>query len=283
MLLRDAFHADGIGSNLLAAEERGDAAAQANGTAASCCSAGLGDVLLQVQCNDGLALIPAGQREFQRLVHAVDHCWVQVAWPVGGQHHCKVPRLVACAEQDGIECAAQALTHALSSPPQEGICLINEQEQPLTAGLCPVKQLVNLSDSLAAQRCHVTTGHDGVVQPRGTRQPLCCHGLTRAGRPIEHHVTEGGAVLPRVGCDGCQGTHIVMQGLGQHHIAEVALHRLQRLAAGAGVLAAAPALPRSLTNQAGRAKPALKSAAGDADALAGGVHAQGQQCEPRHC
>lgn len=61
---------------------------------------------------------------------------------------------------------------------------------------------------------------------------------------IEHHMPEWGAVLPRVGCDSCQRAHIVVQRPRQHHIAEVALDSLQRLAARRCAAAAAPALPR---------------------------------------
>ena len=48
---------------------------------------------------------------------------------IGCQHHHEVARLVACAEQHGVEGAAQALAHGVGAAAQEGVRLVDEQQQ----------------------------------------------------------------------------------------------------------------------------------------------------------
>ena len=61
---------------------------------------------------------------------------------------------------------------------------------------------------------------------------------------VEHHVAEGGAMLPRVGSDSRQRPHVVVQLLGQHNVAEISLNGLQRFAAAAAAaFTTAPTLP----------------------------------------
>ena len=78
-------------------------------TARTGLGAGAGEVGVQVDLEDAPPLGAAGQRELQRLVHAVQHGRVQVARAVGGQHDRKVARLVARAEQRRVQRRAQAL------------------------------------------------------------------------------------------------------------------------------------------------------------------------------
>lgn len=58
---------------------------------------------------------------------------------------------------------------------------------------------------------------------------------------IEHHVAEGGAMLPSICCHCCQRPHIVMECAWEHYIAEVTVHSLECFrCTGAAAAAAAP-------------------------------------------
>lgn len=54
-----------------------------------------------------------------------------LTWPVGCQHHHEVTRLIAGAVQHRVESAAQAFAHGVRAAAQEGIRLVNKQQQAL--------------------------------------------------------------------------------------------------------------------------------------------------------
>mmetsp|Transcript_29150 Transcript_29150/g.74374 ORF Transcript_29150/g.74374 Transcript_29150/m.74374 type:complete len:643 (+) Transcript_29150:224-2152(+) len=243
----------------------------------------LGNVLVQVQLQHLLALVRAWQPKLQRLVHAVQHGIIQVTRPVGGNDHHEIPGLVAGTEQQRVQSTAQALAHLVAAPPQERVRLVDEEQQAAARALRPVKRLVQLRDGLAAQGCHVTTAHDGVVQARGARQALGGHGLASARGAVEQHVAEGCAVALGVGGGGSQHAHVVVQALGQDDVAEVALDLVLVLGGGhTPGLGLPDGEARRLAHQAGGAQPALHRAAHHARRLARRVHAQEQRAEPAH-
>jgi hypothetical protein len=60
-------------------------------------------------------------------------------------------------------------------------------------------------------------------------------------RPIEQQVPEGRPVQARVGGDGGQRAHVVLQAAREHNVAEVAPHLLRALLAAEAALP--PVLP----------------------------------------
>lgn len=102
---------------------------------------------------------------------------------VGGHDDHKVLALVARAVEHGVDGAAHGLALlAAAARAQERVGLVHEEHHAAGASACPVEDAVQLLHRRRAQRRHVAAGHDGVIQARRVREPLCQQRLTRTRR-----------------------------------------------------------------------------------------------------
>lgn len=51
----------------------------------------------------------ARETKLQGFIHAVKYSSVQVSRPVGCQHHCIIPRLISCPEEERIQSTTESL------------------------------------------------------------------------------------------------------------------------------------------------------------------------------
>ncbi|GIX62102.1 inositol-pentakisphosphate 2-kinase isoform X1 [Babesia caballi] len=129
--------------------------------------AGREDVLAHEQGNHAPPLVQLRQAELVLLVHAVEHGPVEHLALVGGEDEAELLALGARVVEEGGERVPHVLGHAVGgrSPlAQEGIGLVNEEDQAPLGLLGPLKELVDLVGSVLSKGAHVAPGHDGKIE-----------------------------------------------------------------------------------------------------------------------
>mmetsp|Transcript_50639 Transcript_50639/g.127572 ORF Transcript_50639/g.127572 Transcript_50639/m.127572 type:complete len:203 (+) Transcript_50639:135-743(+) len=127
------------------------------------------DVLLHEALQHPLPLRQRGQRELEGFVDAIEHRAVEGVADVGGDHDGELIALRPCVVEEGGQHVACLLAHRparrrASARPQEGVRLIDEQDEPPPGGVCPSEELVQLMHRVFAEGPDVAAGHDGVVE-----------------------------------------------------------------------------------------------------------------------
>mmetsp|Transcript_58108 Transcript_58108/g.102161 ORF Transcript_58108/g.102161 Transcript_58108/m.102161 type:complete len:294 (-) Transcript_58108:295-1176(-) len=184
------------------------------------------------------ALVERRQAELDHVIDTIVDGPIKLLGLVGSIHNHKLVTCLTGAVQEGVQGVTHVLGDALRTTlAQEGIGLVHEDQYTLVGGVGPVKQLVDLCHGVLAQRCDITTGHDGIVQTTLSRKTLREHGLSRAGRAVQQQVSKRRAVLLRVGRAGghagqallqCGVEYDVLQGIVALCRAEGQLRGVQR-------------------------------------------------------
>ena len=73
--------------------------------------------------------------------------------------------LVTCVVEHGREGVTNVFGHAiLVTRAQKRVGLIDEEQDTLTRAVDPLEELVELGYGLLFEGCHITTGHDCILQ-----------------------------------------------------------------------------------------------------------------------
>ncbi|KRZ18902.1 hypothetical protein T11_8872, partial [Trichinella zimbabwensis] len=153
----------------------------------------LGNVALEVEQQQTLALVECGQAKFDHFVQTVVDSPVELFRSVGGQDEAEMARLVAGTVEEGVERGPGVFAGRVA-PAQERVRLVDEQYQAAPGGRRPVEQFVDLCDRVPAQRRHVTAGHHRVVHARVGGEPFGKQRLAGARRTVEEEVAIEAAV-----------------------------------------------------------------------------------------
>mmetsp|Transcript_1978 Transcript_1978/g.4346 ORF Transcript_1978/g.4346 Transcript_1978/m.4346 type:complete len:281 (-) Transcript_1978:894-1736(-) len=155
------------------------------------------DVLVDKHLDHLTPTLQIGQGELELFVDTVEHGSVHDLTHVGRQHHTEVGRLSASVMQKGREAVSEFLRHgalAHSAAPQEGVSLVDEQDQPFSGAVGPSEELVDLVDRVLAERPDVSARHDGIVETRIARDSPCEKGFAGPRGAVEEKVSERRAV-----------------------------------------------------------------------------------------
>mmetsp|Transcript_114803 Transcript_114803/g.331783 ORF Transcript_114803/g.331783 Transcript_114803/m.331783 type:complete len:654 (+) Transcript_114803:252-2213(+) len=208
------------------------------------------DVLVEVELYHALASVQVREAELDALVEAIEHCAVEVSGAVRRDDHHELRRGRAGVVQDRGQRIAQLLAHVPAlARGQEGVRLINEEQDAPAAPMDPREELVQLGDRLLLQRSDITSTHDRVLQARVLREALRDHRLPRPWRSIEHRVLQRhAALLRRAGRVG-EAHYLRVQVRVEHDVVELRAVRLLQAQEseyrGGGLLQHAPAIRRA--------------------------------------
>ena len=156
-------------------------------------------ILYEVVVEHRLALVRGWLMEVDNLVDTIMHGRVELIGSVCGEDNDHFVRRGAGSIQERVDGVAHVLGHLkVAAIAQEGIRLINEQNHAIGLVLSPVKELVELSNGVLAQRCDIRADHNRVFEAALHSKLLGEEGLSRAWRSVEHDVLTRRKVLSSI-------------------------------------------------------------------------------------
>mmetsp|Transcript_28775 Transcript_28775/g.63437 ORF Transcript_28775/g.63437 Transcript_28775/m.63437 type:complete len:201 (+) Transcript_28775:647-1249(+) len=182
---------------------------------------GVAQHLAEIHGDHLLALHHIRQAKLNRLIHAVQHGTIQIPRAVGGEDEHELGGRCTGVVQHGGEGVPQMLAHGGVTRTQERIGLIDEKQDTPSTPSHPGEELVQLRHSLVLEGGDITSGHDSVLQAGGLCVPHRTHGLPRPRWPIEHQIHQWCLPLLRSAGSQRQSADLLMQGIRQHHVAEM--------------------------------------------------------------